>query len=106
MMRMLQDKRMLRRVAFLLLVSMLAFAGLALAAGTAPQVSSLNGTVVAEGLVRAGSSVKEGQVLLKVKTLVGTAPAVRATANGTVVSVAVSPGDMISAGQVVAQLAF
>lgn len=79
----------------------------ALAAGAAdavPQVSSLNGTVVADGLVAVGTAVKEGQVLVMVKTFAGNAPAARASIDGTVVEVLVVPGSEISAGQVVVKI--
>ena len=70
-------------------------------ASTVAQVSSLNGTVVAEGLVTVGTAVKEGQVLVMVKTFAGNAPAARASIDGTVVEVLVVPGSEITAGQIV-----
>ena len=77
---------------------------LAAAADAVPQVSSLNGTVVADGLVAVGTAVKEGQVLVMVKTFAGNAPAARASIDGTVVEVLVVPGSEISAGQVVVKI--
>ena len=68
------------------------------------QTSTLNGVVVADNLVTVGSSVKEGQVLVMVKTFAGNAPASRAGIDGTVVEVLVTPGASISAGQVVATI--
>jgi biotin carboxyl carrier protein len=82
-------------------------APVALAAGAADavaQVSSLDGTVVADGLVAVGTAVKEGQVLVMVKTFAGNAPAARASIDGTVVEVLVVPGSEISAGQVVVKI--
>ena len=82
-------------------------APVALAAGAADavaQASSLNGTVVADGLVAVGTAVKEGQVLVMVKTFAGNAPAARASIDGTVVEVLVVPGSEISAGQVVVKI--
>ncbi len=68
------------------------------------QVSSLNGTVVADGLVKVGTPVKEGQILVMVKTFAGNAPAVRASVDGTVIEVMVVPGSEITAGQVVVKI--
>ncbi len=82
-------------------------APVALAAGAADavaQASSLNGTVVADGLVAVGTAVKEGQVLVMVKTFAGNAPAARASIDGTVIEVLVVPGSEISAGQVVVKI--
>ena len=73
-------------------------------ASAVAQVSSLNGTVVAEGLVTVGTAVKEGQVLVMVKTFAGNAPAARASIDGTVVDVLVVPGSEITAGQVVVKI--
>lgn len=76
----------------------------AAAGAVVAQVSSLNGTVVADGLVTVGTAVKEGQVLVMVKTFAGKAPAARASIDGTVVEVLVVPGSEISAGQVVVKI--
>ena len=70
-------------------------------ASTVAQVSSLNGTVVADGLVTVGTSVKEGQVLVMVKTFAGNAPAARASIDGTVAEVMVVPGPAITGGHIV-----
>ena len=91
-----------RNILVISLVMILAFASFAFAAGAIEQTSSLAGTVVAEGLVAPGTIVAEGQVLVKVKTIAGTAAAARANCRGKVVSVDVSPGSSIVAGQVVA----
>jgi biotin carboxyl carrier protein len=75
--------------------------GIAFAAGSQGQVSSMSGQVVYA--IATGTRVSEGTVLVKVKTLAGSAPAARANCSGTVVSV-VSNGANISAGQTVAQI--
>lgn len=72
--------------------------------GGVAQLSSLNGTVVPEGLIAPGTTVKEGQVLVMVKTFAGNAPAARASIDGKVVEVNVMPGNEITAGQVVAKI--
>ena len=71
---------------------------------TAAQASSLCGVVVEEGLVSVGTVVKEGQVLVMVRTFAGNAPAARASVDGTVVEVLVVPGAQITAGQIVAKI--
>ena len=93
-----------RNILVLSLVMLVMFASFAFAAGAIAQTSSLTGTVVAEGLVSTGMLVSEGQVLVKVKTIAGTAAAARANCSGKVVSVSVSPGSSIVAGQVVASI--
>jgi len=74
------------------------------AANGLPQKSTLDGTVVAESLARPGQKVREGEVLVKVKTIVGSMAAARATVSGTVSSVLVKPGDRITSGQTVAEI--
>lgn len=71
----------------------------AFAAGVA-QKSTLNGVVQADGLVKAGQSVSQGDVLVKVKTIMGAAPAARAT----VKAVYVTAGQQIAGGQIVAEI--
>ena len=93
-----------KNIFVLSLVMIFAFASFAFAAGAIAQTSSLAGTVVAEGLVAPGTMVSEGQILVKVKTIAGTAAAARANCSGKVVSVSVSPGSSIVAGQVVANV--
>lgn len=75
----------------------------AFAAGVA-QKSTLNGVVQADGLVKAGQSVSQGDVLVKVKTIMGASPAARATVTGTVKTVYVTAGQQISGGQTVAEI--
>ena len=77
---------------------------LGLAAGGAPQLSTLSGTVAAEGLVSPGTSVSEGQVLVNVKTIAGPMPAARANVSGTVSAVLVKAGQSITSGQTVAEI--
>ncbi len=60
----------------------------------------LGGTVIADQLIRPGSTVREGAVLVMVETITGTAAAVRATTDGTIVEVLVKPGDRVKTGQV------
>jgi biotin carboxyl carrier protein len=83
-----------------LLIAALAV-GICSAAGKA-QTSSLSGQVVS--VVSVGTTVSEGTVLVSVKTLAGSAPAARANCSGKVVSVKVTPGSQIQAGQVVAEI--
>lgn len=71
----------------------------AFAAGVA-QKSTLNGVVQADGLVKVGQSVRQGDVLVKVKTIMGASPAARAT----VKTVYVTAGQQISGGQTVAEI--
>ena len=94
-----RNKAILLTVLFLVTFSLFAYAETII-----PQTSTLNGTVAAQGLIRSGALVKEGQVLLYVNSVVGTSPAVRANSDGTVVEVLVKPGDTIKSGQVVVKL--
>ena len=64
----------------------------------------LGGRIVAQQLVTAGTTVKEGTVLANVESITGAAVAVRATRDGVVRDVLLKPGDMIKAGQVVARI--
>ena len=106
-------------VTILLLLSLIVFGGLASAAAPAAignsavpmasatavaQSSSLCGVVVEEGLVSVGTVVKEGQVLVMVRTFAGNATAARASVDGTVEEVLVVPGSQINAGQVVVKI--
>lgn len=62
--------------------------------------SVLSGTVIADHLAAVGQSVKEGDTLVNVDSITGPATAVRATTDGTVCAVLVSPGMRISVGTV------
>lgn len=97
-------KRMfdIKNIVILSLLFVFACTGFVFAAGAVPQTSSLTGTVVADGLVAKGMRVSEGQILVKVTTIAGTAAAARANCSGEVISVSVRPGSNIKAGQVVA----
>ena len=77
---------------------------LAFADTSVDQKTTLNGVVLADGLATVGMQVSEGQVLVKVKTIAGPAPAARANA-GKVTAVLVKPGDNISNGQTVVRVA-
>lgn len=68
------------------------------------QKSVLSGRIAAKGLVVAGSTVREGDVLANVETITGITPAARATVDGTVSAVFVKPGDMIKSGDAVARI--
>ena len=91
-----------KTIVILAVVFVITSLGLAYAAASRAQTSSLSGQVVS--VVSTGARVSEGSVLVTVKTLAGSSPAARSNCNGTVVSVSVSPGSNISAGQVVAQV--
>lgn len=51
--------------------------------------------------IAVGTVVKSGDALISISTLTGTAPACRATVNGTVSQVLVNVGDIVTSGQVV-----
>lgn len=78
---------------------------LAFADNSVDQKTTLNGVVLADGLAAVGMQVSEGQVLVKVKTIAGPAPAARANIAGKVTAVLVKPGDNISNGQTVVRVA-
>ncbi|HAT56416.1 MAG TPA: hypothetical protein DCS74_02430 [Veillonellaceae bacterium] len=66
------------------------------------QQSVLSGEVVS--VAAPGTAVKEGQVLVTVKSLAGPVPAVRATADGVVKTVQTAPGQTVSQGDVLVTL--
>lgn len=66
------------------------------------QQSVLSGEVVS--VAAQGTAVKEGQVLVTVKSLAGTVPAVRATADGVVKAVQTAPGQTVKQGDVLVTL--
>jgi len=86
----------------------LTLAGLGAWVGAAEKLvdhtSSLSGRVVSDGLVIPGATVREGDILVKVDTITGPMPAVRATVDGRVREVLVKPGDMVQAGSVVVRI--
>ncbi len=99
-------KKMLFKL--LLLVALIVGAAIwqndVLAAAIAEQRSSLAGTVLTDQLAVVGQNVREGDVLLKVQTISGAVPAVRASTDGVVRQVLVHPGERVAAGQVVVKL--
>ncbi len=64
----------------------------------------LGGRIVAQQLVTAGTTVKEGTVLANVESITGAAVAARATRDGIVREVLVKPGDIVRVGQVIARI--
>lgn len=66
------------------------------------QIGVLSGKVIY--VLAPGTAVREGDVLVKVETLTGPAPAARATNNGTVTELLVKPNDSIKIGDVVARI--
>ena len=60
--------------------------------------------VEADGLVKVGASVSEGQVLVQVKTVAGLMPAARANGTGKVTEVYVQAGQNLTSGQAVAAI--
>lgn len=68
------------------------------------QKASLSGVVTSSGLAKPGDSVREGDVLVKIDTITGAIPVSRATTNGIVKEVLVSPGVTIAVGDVVARI--
>ena len=78
---------------------------LAFADTSVDQKTTLNGVVLEDGLAAVGMQVSEGQVLVKLKTIAGPAPAARVNIAGKVTAVLVKPGDNISNGQTVVRIA-
>ena len=74
------------------------------AANLLDQRGVLSGRVVPQELVAPGTVVKEGRVLVRVESITGPAPAVRATLDGVVREVLVRPGDVVRAGDVLARI--
>ena len=74
---------------------------LAFAAESVPQNATLAGVVVADNLAVVGQEVRQGDVLVKVKTVAG---AMRATVTGKVTAVFVVPGQKIVGGEAVAEV--
>lgn len=74
------------------------------AARVVEEKSVLAGTVIEENLAVAGQAVNEGDILVCVRTITGSAVAARATVDGKVTSVLVAPGAMIKPGDIVVKL--
>lgn len=64
----------------------------------------LSGEVMARGMAAPGTVVREGDILLVVNTITGPVPAARATTDGIVREVLVSPGATVKSGDVVARI--
>lgn len=77
---------------------------LAFAAGAVRQNATLTGVAVSDGLVQVGQTVRQGDVLVKVKTVAGAMPASRATIAGRVTAVFVTAGAQVTSGQAVAEI--
>lgn len=96
---------MLRKKAIIAaVVVMLLIAGSLLVAANAAvdQRGVLSGKVI--DLLEPGTAVREGDILVRVNTLTGPAPAARATVNGVVAEVLVKHGDSIHIGDIVARI--
>lgn len=78
--------------------------GTVFAAGVVDHKAVLSGRVSGQDLASAGQDVREGDVLVRVETVAGAQPAVRAAMNGVVREVLVRPGDTIQAGKVVVRV--
>jgi biotin carboxyl carrier protein len=92
----------------MVLLAVMLGGGARAAAQRAPVVvhAALAGTVVSQGLVRAGQAVRQGDPLVYVQTRTGAAPALAAVApsNGQVTRVMVTPGQTINIGDAVVEL--
>jgi len=64
----------------------------------------LSGTVASEGLAQVGQLVVEGDVLVNVQSFAGLAPTARATVDGQVMQVLVSPGQKVQTETVVVKI--
>lgn len=75
---------------------------------TANAQSVIEEKAVLTGIVswtaQAGDAVEEGSTLVKITTLTGQTTASRASADGVVKTIKVSPGDTITAGEIVAEI--
>ena len=78
--------------------------GTVFAAGLVDHKAVLSGRVSGQDLASVGQDVREGDVLVRVETVAGAQPAVRAAVNGVVRDVLVRPGDTIQAGKVVVRV--
>jgi biotin carboxyl carrier protein len=92
-----------RNILLLTLVFVLAVSAWVMAAGhLVDHRSVLSGHVLS--VVNPGTAVQEGTVLVVVGTLTGPIPAARATTDGIVKEVLVSPGDIIRQGDLVVRI--
>ncbi len=90
-----QKKRILTMAAALAVLGVMAVAAQAVV-----HTSVLGGKVTK--VVPAGTMVREGDTLVEVESLAGSMPAARATVDGKVAKVEVSPGQTVSQGTEVA----
>ena len=87
------------------LIVILTIAALGIFTLAAVGCAAVSGIVVADGLAQEGTQVKQGDILVKVKSIAGgSIAAARATTAGKVSQVLVKPGDKIEAQQVVAKV--
>jgi biotin carboxyl carrier protein len=94
-----------RYVVYCLLLMLVAMATWVFAASNVVEEKSvLSGVVTAEKLAVVGQSVKEGDILICVNTITGTAVAARATIDGTVVEVLVKPDDKTKIGDILVKI--
>ena len=99
---MLLKKRALLALTVMLLLGMAAWA---LAAGSmVDQRGVLAGAVLAKDLAVAGTTVREGAILVYVDTVTGPAVALRANTDGVVREVLVRAGDRIKTGDVLVRI--
>ena len=103
------DDRMIR-VRALVGIVCLCVGALAVTSSAAPKAAveikaTLRGEVLADGLVKVGQDLSEGDPLVYVKTPTGRGVAARATVDGRVLEVLVRPGTMIrELGMIVVRL--
>lgn len=85
-------------------IAVLLIAGslLVTASAAVDQIGVLSGSVT--DVATPGTTVREGDILVRVDTLTGPLPAARATMNGVVAEVLVKSGDSIKIGDIVARI--
>ena len=96
---------MLRKYAIIVAaIAVFLIAGSLLVAANAAvdQIGVLSGTVT--DVVKPGTAICEGDVLVRVDTLTGPVATARATMSGVVTEVLVKPGDLIKIGDIVARI--
>ncbi|WP_182187762.1 biotin/lipoyl-containing protein [Pectinatus frisingensis] len=96
---------MKKKILGIVLVGIIALAGIyhmASAQAVTNEVSALSGTV--SWTAQPGATVQEGNDLVRIETMTGSTAACRASADGVVKEVLVSPGQMIKSGQIVARI--
>lgn len=93
-----------KRILILTVLALVAAITWAAAANAADQKSVLAGRVLASGLAATGAQVREGDILVNVESITGSAPAVRANCDGRVAEVLVKPGDSVRTGDVLVRI--